>query len=654
MKALKGIQAQLQNHCSRSELLRIPVAWNSFGYDSTAAVATDPGEIEIKPLQFFSACIDHLVTQPHADKNLRAVRAMPPINQTNVIYGMQIRAATAWKPSGKSDIDQGTFLRGLCLIPYLKSLHVDVVYLLPIFETGVLYQKGELGSPYCVRDPFRLSPNLHDPHLGENSEELLALQFEAFVEACHLSGLRVIIDFTLRTSARDSAWILEHPEWFYWVKKSFADNFTPLCPLEPVPEESTHADIEKLVILCKGYKDYVDGFSPSPNRLNPNLWSEVVKRYHGDTSLLAIEDLFGITTLPAFSDVLGDKQAYWTDVTYLRFDLADESRSSTPFLTQAGVNVERPKQPNQELFDLISEIIPYYCRKFGIDGARIDMGHALPQQMQQMILNKTKQVNPNFSFWSEDFDHRKGQRARDRGEAFITGALWKIYRKVSSHDFSQRLPMFLNDSAVPILGALETPDTFRAGWLYPKLQKLEFVLFLNAFAPNVVPFINNGLEFGEMQPMNFGIDIPNGNEYFMPENHPLREKLPLFDRYTFNWTKAAESSLIPFLREIFGARASVCQTLGGEVLWPKLPGASENLLIFQYISQTTQETLTFIANRAEEKDLIVPLNKLAQAPSSNVIAQVGRTSVEKINDYQIIALGPLSGLLLRHHGESPE
>lgn len=93
------------------------------------------------------------------------------------------------------------------------------MHLLPITAVGQDGKKGTLGSPYAIRNPYKLDENLAEPGLVGVEEPL----FKAFMEAAHRLGLRVVMEFVLRTAARDSDWIKEHPEWFYWINADIPD-----------------------------------------------------------------------------------------------------------------------------------------------------------------------------------------------------------------------------------------------------------------------------------------------------------------------------------------------------------------------------------------------------------------------------------------------
>jgi len=99
----------------------------------------------------------------------------------------------------------------ISLLPYLKNLGINILYMLPISKMSNVFKKGEIGSPYAVKNPIELDDTYADPLLeGIDVQE----QFKALVQAAHLLGIRIVLDFIPRTAARDSDLIKEHPDWF--------------------------------------------------------------------------------------------------------------------------------------------------------------------------------------------------------------------------------------------------------------------------------------------------------------------------------------------------------------------------------------------------------------------------------------------------------
>ena len=119
-------------------------------------------------------------------------------------YNALVRHAVAYDHGKESDAEgwstEGTLLKMLSLLPYLHRLGVTTIVLLPIFDRGSVGRKGNLGSPYAVRHPFRLDPELVEPALGMTADEVL----HAFVAAAHALGMKIVLEVVLRTASIDS------------------------------------------------------------------------------------------------------------------------------------------------------------------------------------------------------------------------------------------------------------------------------------------------------------------------------------------------------------------------------------------------------------------------------------------------------------------
>ncbi|WDC84453.1 hypothetical protein PL321_01205 [Caloramator sp. mosi_1] len=179
------------------------------------------------------------------------------------------------------------------------------------------YKKGEMGSPYAVKNFFELDPTLKDPMLGEDIT--IDEEFKGLVEACHILGIRIMIDIIPRTSARDSDLIFEHPEWFYWVKLEELDTYAP--PYVEGIRAGDKPSVENLpkVYASESVKKHIKKFCNAPNVIDEKKWNSIKERCLKDSSLDffdLIQEEFGITTAPAFSDCINDPQPPWTDVTF--------------------------------------------------------------------------------------------------------------------------------------------------------------------------------------------------------------------------------------------------------------------------------------------------------------------------------------------------
>jgi glycosidase len=94
----------------------------------------------------------------------------------------------------------------------IKSLGVNVVYLMPIYPVGVVKSAGGLGSPYSVKDYKSVNPEFG------TMEDLKAL-----VDAAHSKGMAVMLDWVANHTSWDNAWTANKS----WYKLDANGNFTP-------------------------------------------------------------------------------------------------------------------------------------------------------------------------------------------------------------------------------------------------------------------------------------------------------------------------------------------------------------------------------------------------------------------------------------------
>ncbi len=86
------------------------------------------------------------------------------------------------------------------ILPQLKSIGVEVIYLMPFFKKGSLHA---VGSPYCIAD-FESMENTW------GSVE----DWNVFRDTCETLGLRIWMDWVMNHTAWDHPWVEEHPEFY--------------------------------------------------------------------------------------------------------------------------------------------------------------------------------------------------------------------------------------------------------------------------------------------------------------------------------------------------------------------------------------------------------------------------------------------------------
>jgi len=592
----------------------VPERWNHAAYTDGTTDPGRPGELRVDPCDFFATCIEKALREGGtAAQKLGGRKRLPE----SVIYGMLVRSFTAWPHHDAGDVCSGTFLKTMALLPLLRRYGVDIVYLLPVFSCSDRYKKGTLGSPYAIKDIYRVDAALHDPLLGEDTGELLEAEFRAFVELCHWLGMKVVLDFAFRTTARDSVLIADHPDWFCWIRKECAAGFRAPSLGDGTTTQELNDEMLRELYTSSQIPAYLAQFTWSPDRIDPDRWAAVRASASGDL-LGAIEDQFGITTAPGFSPVINDQQPPWTDATYLRFYRDNAAQvgkyiadSQAPFVMQDSASLSKYPggKPNEALWRYVEGVMPHYRTHFGIDGARIDMAHAMPAAHNASIVRRIREVDPTFLLWSEEFDCGKGAQAGRDGFDLISGYTYYDYKWVHDADFARSIldGGFLA-SPIPVVASVETPDTPRSAFVHPDKASLRLVLTLNSFMPNAVPFINSGQELLEVQPMNLGLDNSEDGRFSLPRSDPMAGRLAFFDAYCLHWT-SGDTWVDAVLQETLRLRRHYLSLLSDPGNFVKQEDLLHhgNLTMLCYHDSTQTDGLVVAANRSLTTELSLRL-----------------------------------------------
>lgn len=150
----------------------------------------------------------------------------------------------------------------------IKSLGVDIIYLLPINPSGEEHRKGSLGSPYAIKNYREI-----DPAQG-TLEDFIDLS-----ETIHAKGMKLIIDIVYNHTSPDSYLAQNHPEWFYHKEDGSFGNrigdWWDVIDLDYSNKELWKYQIDTLKMWAK----YVDGFrcDVAP-MVSIEFWKEAVRQ----------------------------------------------------------------------------------------------------------------------------------------------------------------------------------------------------------------------------------------------------------------------------------------------------------------------------------------------------------------------------------------
>jgi glycosidase len=380
------------------------------------------------------------------------------------------------------------------------------------------------------------------------------LEFRGFVEAAHRFGFRVVLEFVFRTAAKDSDWIAEHPEWFYWIRENLPARApgsanelsygSPLFSREELDAIRRDVTDHKMDNLLPPHAAYRKMFMPPPSASSVRI---VEGRYVGEAPDGTLVKIPG-----AFADwPPDDNQPPWGDVTYLRmYDHPDFNYIAYNTIRMYDSRLARPENINTSLWEKIVGIIPFFQRQFRIDGVMIDMGHALPPELKREIIRKARSVDPDFAFWDENFSITR--KSREEGYNAVFGYLWWDEHHLSKlRTFIKRCSM--EGFPIPFFATPENHNTPRAASRPGGTMFSQWSWVVNQFLPGI-PFLHSGFELGETHPINTGLDFsPADLSRFSSE------KLPLFSAHAFPWNSRSRFPL--FVRKVAGIRSRYADLL---------------------------------------------------------------------------------------------
>lgn len=550
------------------------------------------------------------------------------------IFNLMVRLASAFDHNGDGVLggaasdptcnasgfrETGTFLKSLALLGYIHSLGVGTIHLLPITAIGRDGNKGLLGSPYAIKNPYQLEATQADPLVPLTVEE----QFQAFVEAAHLLGIHVVLEFVFRTASKDSDWIREHPDWFYWIdaavsdrapgeadpevaKASYGNPIFEAGELQLINDKVACGDFNALPPPSAQYRGFFK-LPPSPEKVILNAAGQMRGMGRDPQSGQEVE----VRIPGAFADwPPDDTQPPWGDVTYLRM-FVDEHPHEPRFnyiayntIRMYDAALARDTLANRPLWDRIRDLIPTYQETYGIDGVMVDMGHAVPVPLMREIVAAARARDPNFAFLSEDFSIEETS-VKAGYNAVVGYAWWVEYKQTGMAGLLDHVGC----RGVPIafFGAVENHNTPRAASRDGGERYAKYAFLVNTMLPQSIPFIHAGFELGETLPVNTGLD-------FSPAAmDKLRGKpLPLFDPGCLSWE--GSHPMLSFTRKVLSLRREFAGALA-----PRTPDSfvslqSGNPDVFAFLRRGGGKDILVMFNRHLEHDLPCVIDLRGFAP----------------------------------------
>ena len=249
----------------------------------------------------------------------------PEWSYSAVLYELNIRQFTA----------EGTFNAAIERLPFLRSIGVDAIWLMPIYPIGIEGRKGSLGSYYSIRD-----------YKGVNSEFGTEDDLRAFISAAHAMGIKVLLDWVANHTARDARWITERAaDWYERDEQGVAKvpwDWTDTAKLNYSNHDVWRGQIDAMRYWVEEFG--VDGFRCDMAMLVPiEFWQEVSEELHRIK-----DDIFMLAE--AEEDNLFDRafnMSYQWNVHHIMVDIAKGARRVWDL--RNAIHAERARYPREAM-----------------------------------------------------------------------------------------------------------------------------------------------------------------------------------------------------------------------------------------------------------------------------------------------------------------
>lgn len=249
----------------------------------------------------------------------------PEWSYSAVLYELNIRQFTP----------EGTLNAAIERLPFLRSIGIDAIWLMPIYPIGVEGRKGTLGSYYSISD-----------YKGVNPEFGTADDLRAFISAAHAMGIKVLLDWVANHTARDARWITERPaDWYERDAEGVAKvpwDWTDTAKLNYANHDVWLGEIDAMRYWVEEFG--VDGFRCDMAMLVPiEFWQEASEELHKIKS-----DIFMLAE--AEEDNLFDRafnMSYQWNVHHIMVDIAKGARRVWDL--RNAIHAERQRYPREAM-----------------------------------------------------------------------------------------------------------------------------------------------------------------------------------------------------------------------------------------------------------------------------------------------------------------
>ena len=249
----------------------------------------------------------------------------PEWSYSAILYEMNIRQFTT----------EGTFRAASERLPFLRSIGVDAIWLMPIYPIGEEDRKGSLGSYYSIRD-----------YKGVNPEFGSEADLRDFITKAHALGIKILFDWVANHTARDARWISERPlDWYERDSEGRAKvpwDWSDTAKLNYANREVWRGQIDAMRYWVEQFG--IDGFRCDMAMLVPiEFWQEASAELHSIKS-----DIFMLAEAEEDNLIEGAfNMSYQWNIHHIMCDIAKGARRVWDL--RNAMHAERQRYPREAM-----------------------------------------------------------------------------------------------------------------------------------------------------------------------------------------------------------------------------------------------------------------------------------------------------------------
>lgn len=528
----------------------IPQSWNTFGFSKGTLLRNH--EMIVNPYEFYTFAIQSILTN-----RKEAMESTVPLKEKGkkgdwlkqrFLYFQDLRTLGSWDHDRDGELsyfnmyglsDQGTFLKAIILMPLLARAGIDTLLLHTIYPLDQKRNLHDFSDPHAILSFREWNPYFADPMAAGIS---VVDQAKAFMEAAHAYGMKVILDFCPALAARNSSYIKEHPEWFYWIKKEYEPSYhaphVEGLPTGCIPTENAC----KLLYQSEDTKAHIEAFTKDPKSIDEERFEDLLQAYTSEERLPAIEDSYHITTAMMISDQINAELPIAKEYTMLRFYEDRHAHcpkdKEAPYLLQDMVRMDMypGKHPMTSLWDEIKDSLAMWSKVFEMDGFYFSKPYLLPEKLIKEMISTVRKLNPQAAILMEATDEEHAQIYKKRGCDVVTGASAYQLHDIWSYQYHTYAYSLLSTPYLQ-LAASELLDTPRITQYDGGESLAKLFLYMNLFLPNAVPAITSGQLCLEKQPQYLSMFADSSFLNGVDSEDPRYYKQALLDKYYYDYTR---------------------------------------------------------------------------------------------------------------------